>query len=479
MRKKWTYLVLILLLALTGLQSFMLVSYHSTGKFFPQKKDPSSHQVIDLVSFEDYLLESYVLPFEITMTGGEGLSVHKVQKEEDGYFFKMWKDTLAALKTLSDTRQYEIYEEEKWNEITPMAGYLVKFNYDCPITFINWISNSINTNFEIDTISKIKIIPSSNDEGDVYLRVKDKVFRYVSVKLSGLLRQNDFLNVYEEIKAQSNITYVYLTEVALYESYQGNIEPDTTIVIDDNLVKLDRIRISNYNLLSECMLNLQLETDLDNVSPLVGQYIEEIKERLFGIYADMYKTLITQNKEVTFSDQYNVYTIHTDASISYRYSSAVSYTKEKGEISQAFLNALQAVEDLQGLSYEEIKNNLFLVDIEEDTNYYTFYLTYSYKDYPVYIKDKKASISISATEERVVSIDGIMLDIEGFFFEGEDTLYSLSTFSILSQSELALSSIKADNMFIAYIKEQTTLTSPSWILFDKEILPLSLEEVEQ
>ena len=163
MRKSIAYPLLIILILLTVFQSFMLINYHSTGRLLPKKVIPGSNTVTDVMNFEEYLLETYIQPSEITMTSGEGLNVHKITKQSSAYYTQVWKDTVTLLDTISELKVYEIYDADKWNEMTGKSGYIVKFGYDCPIEFINRISDSVNTNNEIKSIDKIMILPESTD----------------------------------------------------------------------------------------------------------------------------------------------------------------------------------------------------------------------------------------------------------------------------------------------------------------------------
>ena len=477
MKRKIAYPILIILLLATVFQSFMLINYHSTGRLLPRRTIEGPNTVTEVINFEEYLLESYIRPFEITMTTGEGLNVNKVPRDLQGYFDQIWKDTISALATLADKKLYEIYDEDKWNEITGSAGYTIKLGYDCPIRFINWVTGSVNSNSEIDSINKIMVIPIDSDEGDVYIRSGNKVFRYLNVKLSGLLKQNEFLSLYDEIKQQSEITYVYLNEVALYENFKGNIEPDATVIIMDDYVTINRIRVASYEILSECMFNLQIEPDVNNLSPLVKQYISEIKTKLFGIYSDVYKEIIAQNRELTFSDQYNSYSIHTDGSLSYRYASA-SYIQEKGDISLAFSNALSMLTDMTSLSGTK-QNNLVLTKVKEQDDSYTFSFTYFFNDYPVLMQNEKYSVVIKATADRVISMDANLYDITDASVAGSYVdLYDLRTFNMLSEQSISLGSLKADNMYIGYIKDEDTVLLPSWIIDDESVLVIELKEAE-
>lgn len=477
MRKKIVYPLLIVLILVTAFQSFMLINYHSTGRLLPKKVITGPNTVTDVISFEEYLLETYIQPFEITMTTGEGLNVHKVTKESAAYYSQIWKDTVTLLGTISDLKLYEIYDEDKWNEMTGKSGYIVKLGYDCPIEFVNWISGSVNTNNEIKSINKIMILPTSSDEGDVYIKSREMVYRYIGVKLTGLLRQNVFLSIYEELKQESDITYVYLNEVASYENFKGNIEPDATVVIMDDKISIGSIRVAGYELLTECIFNLQIEPDLNNLSPVVTQYISEIKTKLFGVYSDVYKVIIAQNRDLTFSDQYNRYTIHSDGSVTYRYASA-SYMQEKGEISQAFNNTLSMLTDLTSLS-GVMQNELILTSVQINEDSYQFRFSYYFNSYPVMLEQEKHSISITATGDRVISADANLFDISDASLPNDaEDMYDLRTFNILSKNDIALGSIKADSMYIAYIKDENTVLLPSWIIEGDGLTILGLKEAE-
>jgi hypothetical protein len=318
------------------------------------------------------------------------------------------------------------------------------------------------------------ILPESTDEGDVYINSGEKVYRYIGVKLNGLLKGNEFLSIYEEIKQKSDITYVYLNEVVSYDNFKGNIQPDTTVVIADDSITIGSIRVAGYELLTECMLNLQIEPDVNNLSPQVTRYISEIKTKLFGVYSDIYRVIIAQNRDLTFSDQYNIYTIHTDGSVTYRYASA-SQIQEKGEISLAFNNALSMLADLTSLSAAE-KNPpvLAFVGIEEDC--YEFRFVYRYNGYPVLLDKEKYCISITATADRVVAADVNLFDISDASLP--TVMYDLRTFNMLSENDMALGSIKANGMYIAYIKDDSTVLLPKWIIEGEEITELGLKEVK-
>ena len=477
MSKKFAYPILIILILLTAFQSFMLINYHSTGRLLPKRVITGPNTVTDVMNFEEYLLETFILPFEITMTTGEGLNVHKITNESDGYYNQIWKNTVTLLGTIADMKLYEIYDADKWNEMTGKSGYIIKLGYDCPIEFINWISGSVNTNNEIKSMNKVMILPTASDEGDAYIKSDDKVYRYIGVKLSGLLQQDKFLSIYEEIKQASEITYVYLNEVASYDNFKGNIEPDTTVVIMNNRAAIGSIRVVGYELLTECMFNLQIEPDINNLSASVTQYISEIKSRLFGVYSDVYKVLIAQNRDLTFSDQYNIYSIHSDGSITYRYLSA-SYIQEKGEISQAFNNALGMLTDLATLS-GAVQNKLLLTSVEVLNDSYQFNFTYYFNGYPVLLKEERNCISINATADRVISVDANLFDIsDASLPNDEEDMYDLRTFNMLSERDMVLGSIKADSMYIAYVKDVNTVLLPRWIIEADEITVLELKEAE-
>ena len=108
MKRKIAYPILIILLLATVFQSFMLINYHSTGRLLPRRIIEGPNTVTEVINFEEYLLESFIRPFEITMTTGEGLNVNKVPRDLQGYFDQIWKDTISALATLADKKLYEI-----------------------------------------------------------------------------------------------------------------------------------------------------------------------------------------------------------------------------------------------------------------------------------------------------------------------------------------------------------------------------------
>jgi len=62
-RKKIVYPLLIVLILVTAFQSFMLINYHSTGRLLPKKVITGPNTVTDVISFEEYLLETYIQPF--------------------------------------------------------------------------------------------------------------------------------------------------------------------------------------------------------------------------------------------------------------------------------------------------------------------------------------------------------------------------------------------------------------------------------
>lgn len=475
MKKRISYPILIFLLVVTIFQSFMLINYHSTGQLLPKRSTFNPNTVTNVMQFEEYLLGTYICPAEITMTTGEGLNVQKVSKDPESYFTQIWRDTVDTLGSIADKKLYEIYDEDKWNDMTGVAGFIVKFGYDCPMVFINWITGAVNTNNQILSINKLMIIPINRDEGDIYIKSGDKVFRYIGVKLSGLLRQAEFLSIYKEIKENSEISYVYLNEVASYDNFKGNIQPDTTVIIMEQGASLKSIRVTGYELLTECIFNLQIEPNINNLSSLVKQYIADIKARLFGVYADVYKEVIAQNRELTFSDQYNVYSLHLDGSVTYRYSTA-AYDQEKGDISQAFNNTLEMLTNLTSLSTLK-QDSLVLSKVEVLDDSYTFSFTYYFNDYPVILKDKKHCVTINATADRVLSVDADLFDITDASLGNDDAvLYDLRTFNMLAEADMALGSLKADNMYIAYVKDNNIVLPASWIIEYEGITPLVFKE---
>jgi hypothetical protein len=477
MRKRIIYPIFAFLLAVTIFQAAVLVNYHATGSLFNFNNNKGPQTVTNIKEFEEYLTEEYVTPFEITVTAGEGLSVYKVSRSGEKYFTEIWKDSITVLKDISESPLYEMYDETKWNEMTGRSGVIIKFGYDCPISFINWISDSVNTNSGLKSINKFMIVPTEGTEGDVYVRSGDAVYRYIGVELNGVLSNEKFLSLYQNIKDSSEFTYAYMTEVSDYDTYKGNVEPDIAVNIEADSAHITKIRVAGFELLTECMFNLEIEPDITDLSSVMEQYISTIKTRLFGVYADVYMSIIGQNRDLTFSDQYNIYNIHNDGSISYRYTS--SSGDAKGDISTAFTNALSMVTDLLSLStLGEI--HIYLTDVTETDEAYTFSFSYLYNDYPVLTEDDGYAITVNATAKRVVSLDAVLYDIsDASSALGETDLYDIRTFDLLSNAGMAdLGQLKAENMYMAYIKNDLIVLSPSWIIDDEDMTVLTLTEKE-
>ena len=49
---------------------------------------------------------------------------------------------------------------------------------------------------------------------------------------------------------------------------------------------------------------------------------------------------------------------------------------------------------------------------------------------------------------------------------------------MLSEQSISLGSLKADNMYIGYIKGEDTVLLPSWIIDDESVLVIELKEAE-
>jgi regulatory protein YycH of two-component signal transduction system YycFG len=152
--------------------------------------------------------------------------------------------------------------------------------------------------------------------------------------------------------------------------------------------------------------------------------------------------------------------------------------QEKGEISQAFNNTLSMLTDLTSLS-GVMQNELILTSVQINEDSYQFRFSYYFNSYPVMLEQEKHSISITATGDRVISADANLFDIsEASLPNDEEDMYDLRTFNILSKNDIALGSIKADSMYIAYIKDENTVLLPSWIIEGDGLTILGLKEAE-
>jgi regulatory protein YycH of two-component signal transduction system YycFG len=134
--------------------------------------------------------------------------------------------------------------------------------------------------------------------------------------------------------------------------------------------------------------------------------------------------------------------------------------------------------DLTSLSGTK-QNDLILTGVVKEEDSYLFNFTYFYNGYPVILEEQDCSICISATGDRVISVDASLFDISDAFLpnNGED-MYDLKTFNMLSDKDIALGSLKADNMYIAYVKDENTVLLPSWIIDGDILTILELKEAE-
>ena len=191
-----------------------------------------------------------------------------------------------------------------------------------------------------------------------------------------------------------------------YDNFKGNIQPDTTVVIMDDSVAIGSIRVAGYELLTECMLNLQIEPDVNNLSPQVTRYISEIKTKLFGVYSDIYRVIIAQNRDLTFPTS----TISTLFIPTAGYLQVCFCITDTGKRRNCF--SFQQCFKYACRSYFVIGNRenppvLAFVGIEEDC--YEFRFVYRYNGYPVLLDKEKYCISITATADRVVAADANLL----------------------------------------------------------------------
>jgi hypothetical protein len=192
---------------------------------------------------------------------------------------------------------------------------------------------------------------------------------------------------------------------------------------------------------------------------------------VLGREKDSYDHSIDSNGTVLFKNLDSIYRIYNDGLFEYRYIPGIDGT-DKGNVGSAFASAFSFVKRIGELNGS--KSSLYLSGVSARQGYFIFTFDYLVEDIPVIFGEKfnvrgnypeRNAVVIEVTGKRVVGCRWILRNFEK---SKEEYMYSMNTIELLEKSNLKLSDVSINDMYVSYVvnEYEGKNLQPYWIIED-------------
>ena len=440
-------------------QALVIVDYHSDDfrlGFFRQRTEP----VVYFESFDESIAEQYFKPFSIYVNDGEQ---SWVMRNDEDFFDTLWQD---GKNLITDGLLDELEEsDESWASVSRNPGVLFKFGYPLPINYLGFILSMEFDDTVPPDIEKILVVPSE-EAMDVYVKGRNRVYEARGLEATGLFLQPNFEGFADLLGVEpsySSDSYREIHNFISEDVLDEYIEPDILVVLDTNPRTLPWLELSVPGLIKEYndALKIRNEAERETAVEEVGN---KIRNDVLGRTVNTFEMHIDLSEKLYFSNQFNIYEISRTGWIRYRYTEGTE-GDEKGNIGDAFINAVETLSALTELS--ENSHNLYLSGITEDDETYTFTFDYRYGQSVIAFTENDHAAVITGTATRTIEALVCPLNIDENIGEEKVSAGYILNFPYITQmNDVNIINIEAYEMYVGYMKTEAMLevVSPVWLI---------------
>ena len=463
------FYILILLITTSLVQLGILWSYQNQGLPFnfmnlfntKETKVSNSKQLQDFFS-----------PFKVVISEGPDYTKLILNKNDSNYSV-LWEDAKKYLSRAFKMKPADTYDLSEWYGLIDSKVIVLDFYTNIKLNLLKDFISIPELNSESPTgiykmiISPWEDITNYNKSISIYINDGIKIYKYDLLYNS--TEFSDYLSKYEDIITElnnnSDTVHYYYLKSRLGKSLRGFSE-DTTLAFRDWNMSYDSLRYSlPYGIGSK-------GTEDTN----------KIAAKILGPENDNYERSVDSNKTIEFKTLNNVYRVYSDGFMTYNYLPAQMYA-DKGELGEAFKNALEFVSGIE--TFSENKNlNLFLSGYEEGDKFYRFKFDYMVNDktndVPIYMEyiDKDDSygplvlnhaIIVTANSKNVLNCKATLKTFE---FTGEAKQFGIGPGDATYIRDVKLlenDTIIEKNVSISYMmdsKESSSKLKMAWVIKD-------------
>ncbi|MFO7637021.1 MAG: hypothetical protein R6W96_06910 [Clostridia bacterium] len=464
-KKSIAILLMSLLIFITLAQAFIILDYYLEGfslGIFNRREEPQPY----FRAYESVVREKYLVPFKI-YANIDDARLYEITRQEGNFHSLIWENSRFILQEALARERDEKLGLEQWYNICIMKGVSLRFADALPSEFLAWMVEANDNALRNVKIEKILFAVQEEDTVDMYLKTPDSILLYKGLESQGLLRTTNYANLTDLLKTSAayiNNKYSY-SRVAFGTS-RLRVEPDIPIImrtVDESFGfrTLELIQVKPLALLSEyAALAEKASRPLSGDATLAAK-ANGIRSMLFGRSHDRYKTVISEEASIFFTNQYNIYEVTIRNRMTYVYTPGVE-GMEKGSLEAAFMNALDTLNIFYNLNGSKVPG-MFISGILETDGYYEFMFNYLHENRPVVFKGLDHAVRIKATATRTIEADVMMLEISGL--EDVSMEYDAEFYSLIQRNDIEMLGLVSDNMYFGYEIEELTdrFLQPVWI----------------
>ncbi|WP_024832583.1 hypothetical protein [Ruminiclostridium josui] len=486
--EKLKTLFLIFLIVLCVVQVGILWSTQSSS--FPFLSSLFSDSKIALpVSVED-TKSKYLLPSRIVMStdfDGDHFVIPNGSKD----YNNIWDGAKTYLAQALDSKpqKTQSFDDKLWGKLSASKPYMIEFKTSIPTDIVKWVLNlKPSAGDGLSGIYKIIICPDDPDNGysdTLYIRDDKNIYTYSLVNRITSLRSEEFTVMYDILKDNpASKNYQFAAE-KWGKSEELNFPNDMLGPMLDNTVEAyPSITCSTFSGMDEADLN-----------SLDYEDYEKIASELFGESSSDYDYDRDINGSVVFKRLDIVYRLYKNSVLEYKYTGSQTSAYNL-RLLDAYKKAIEFIIDVNKQNNFLSKVNVYLSEVEENSNSYTFKFDYSIMvneqegEVPLILKDysvakgmdnQENAIIIEANSKRVVHCQ--MIPVK--FKVGKPLNYQWAFQYMYSKAfekypELSNKEMSVKNFGVYYVLSNSALKEnivPSFVLYTEDngryVLPLS------
>jgi hypothetical protein len=422
----------------------------------------------------------YFKPYRIILSGG--IESHWIINSRDNAYNTLWQDIKnnylvdLAKGVKAEAQESITYSEEFWGELVNKKAIIFDFNTPIKSSLLSMFLTDDETSArEVEGIDKMVVLPweDVNNNQIIYIYDGEKIHKYVLPfdSKKGLSR-DEYDKIYEEY-SQSDIRQCSnITEIDSGKKVENPIPISRGAFFPKGSRFGDYF---NYTCSVPDSLSFKHLDGFSNTSSLENEIIGDGNE--------MYDSAVsTYDNSRVFKNINNVYRIHSNGLLEYKYISSPGET-ESLNLYDSFKNAVAFINKRKHLIQGDATPDIYLSGITQEKGYVEFTFDYVINgitinaDYELNSEDKQTLrnvITIRANGKRVINVWWITAHFEqsknttkyNDSFPDLISNYFTDYKQLLNNKNFFMEDVRMSYV-IKNINEKQTL-KPTWIIYTKE-----------
>ncbi len=418
--------------------------------------------------------DEYFKPYKMVLSGG--VELHWIIGEREDAFTRLWKDVKDNyLKQLAkgvkaEAQESVPYSEEEWGELINKKGIILDFNTPIKSELLSLFLTGDDTSArELDGIYKIMVLPweDVNNNQVFYIYDGDSIHRYVLPFSKDGLSRDDLDKIYSYYSdlESSKRQYSTVTEIG---------KTDKPIPVRSDVFFPKGSRFGDYYDYTCSVPELFTDKAIKKSSETTSIENDVVGER----DSNYDSTVSPIDKSLVFKNINNVFRIHNNGLLEYKYISSQGET-ENTNLNKSFENAVSFIDKRKSLLEGDTTPRIYLSGINKQKDYIEFTFDYVINgmtintDYTLNGEDKPVltnAITIRANSKRVINAWWVFMKFE----QSKNTVRYNDSFTDLisnyfdNYKQLANeSNFFMDDVRVSYIIKnigEDQLLKPMWVV---------------